>query len=354
MQDKVSIYSGSLLGMAVGDAMGYTVDGKSWQQIQEDYGPNGLMGYDLVNGQAEVTSYTQIAAYSANGLLMAISRGRPEHAPRFVAQAMKEWYKRQHFPRDPEPTPFWVARLPELRRKFCMDPWLQDAVRQDAFGTPDALSGRNCYPGALTVSAMVGLFYDPKRMDLAQLGTLAEQIMSLTHGDKETILCAVTMAYTMASIATEPELSFQEQLSRAVERMARNFSIRYVQAEPLADYLHRAIRAAETAEEPQKILEEMTCNKASQCLAGAMFAALTHQEDFDSAMILAVNHSGRSAAVGALAGALLGGRLGEEALPEFYLESLEPRKALLELAKDLSVGSPTAGLFDDVWAHKYS
>ena len=43
-------YRGCLLGMAVGDAMGYTVDHRSWSEIQEDYGPNGLLGYDLVNG----------------------------------------------------------------------------------------------------------------------------------------------------------------------------------------------------------------------------------------------------------------------------------------------------------------
>ncbi len=354
MYNRLSACSGCLLGMAVGDAMGYTVDGKSWAQIQEDYGPNGLMGYDLVNGQAEVTSYTQIAAYCANGLLMAVSRGRPEQSPRYAAQAMKEWYKRQHFPRDPEPTPFWVARLPELRRKFCMDPWLQDAVRQDSFGSPEAASLRNCYPGALTASAMIGLFYDPKRMDLAQLGSLSAQIMAMTHGDKETILCAVVMTYAIASILTEPELSLEENLIRAVDRMQRNFELRCTQALTLAEQLRQAIYAAREPAYPHGFLEKLQCNKAAQCLAGAFFASLVHSGDFDSAMILAVNHSGRSAAVGALTGALLGARLGEEALPEFYLESLEPRSALQELARDLSVGSPTAGLFDDVWAHKYS
>ena len=31
-----SAYRGCLLGLAVGDAMGHTVDEKSWQDIQED------------------------------------------------------------------------------------------------------------------------------------------------------------------------------------------------------------------------------------------------------------------------------------------------------------------------------
>ena len=39
-----SLYRGCLLGLAVGDAMGYTVDSRTWREIQEDYGPNGLLG----------------------------------------------------------------------------------------------------------------------------------------------------------------------------------------------------------------------------------------------------------------------------------------------------------------------
>ena len=55
MASRQSAYRGCMLGMAVGDAMGYTVDNRSWQEIREDYGPNGLLGYDLVNGYADVT-----------------------------------------------------------------------------------------------------------------------------------------------------------------------------------------------------------------------------------------------------------------------------------------------------------
>ena len=64
---------GCLLGLAVGDAMGHAVDEKTWDEIREDYGPNGLLGYDLVNDCAEGSSYTQVAAYVANGLLLGIT-----------------------------------------------------------------------------------------------------------------------------------------------------------------------------------------------------------------------------------------------------------------------------------------
>ena len=73
-------------------------------------------------------------------------------------------------------------------------------------------------------------------------------------------------------------------------------------------------------------------------------------------MIVAVNHSGRSAAVGAIAGAMLGTRLGEAALPEFYLECLEPADTLRELADDLFHGCPMEQgnrLYDGDWDYKY-
>ena len=129
MAQRESACVGCLLGMAVGDAMGYTVDSKSWKEICEDYGPNGLLGYDLANGAAEVSSYTQIGAYAANGLLLGITRGKTDQYLRFLQQAMKEWCRRQDLPRDPEEYSCWVSHISALRRRHCRDSWMLDALR---------------------------------------------------------------------------------------------------------------------------------------------------------------------------------------------------------------------------------
>ena len=73
-------------------------------------------------------------------------------------------------------------------------------------------------------------------------------------------------------------------------------------------------------------------------------------------MVVAVNHSGRSAAVACLTGAILGTRMGEEGLPEFYMDGLEIRDVLEEMADDLLQGCPMTRenkLFDADWDQKY-
>ena len=103
-------------------------------------------------------------------------------------------------------------------------------------------------------------------------------------------------------------------------------------------------------------MELLRCRTAPEVLAGVVYACETCRGDFDAAMITAVNHSGRSAAVGAITGAVLGIKMGEEALPEFYMECLEPAGLLREIADDLAQGCPMdlgSCLFDDDWDQKY-
>lgn len=354
MDDRLSAYRGCLLGMAVGDAMGHTIDNKTWDEICEDYGPNGLLGYDLVNGCAEVTSYTQIAAYVANGLLCGITRGKPGLWLRYITASLREWVKRQHFPRDPDRALCWVSQVPELRRRHCQDARMLDALRFETLGTLDAPINSAATPGAILAGAVVGLFFEPRRMEPAQIGTLAVQTVALTHGDPEAFLSAAVLAYITAGLVQDPELSLKDQFLHAIEAVDLQFRSRFPRASQLAAQLKVAICLAESRQEPlREDMEQLGCRTAGQCLAGAMYACLLHPQDLDGAMITAVNHSGRSAAVGAITGGILGIRLTEDALPDFYLESLEAAPALRILADDLVQGSPAAGLFDDDWDQKY-
>ena len=353
MGTRLSACRGCFLGLAVGDAMGFAVDEKSWDEIREDYGPNGLLGYDLVNGCAEGSSYTQVAAYVANGLLLGITRGKPENYLRYITLSLKEWARAQHFPRDPERSYCWVAKMPLMRRKKYKDSRMLDALRAATPGTPEAPINRAATPGSLTAAAMVGLAYNPKYMQLQQVVRLGAHTVALTHGDPMAFLSGAVVAECIAGILQDPQKSLRQHFEDAIAVMQNLYGMIYPQAEILARQLRYAMEQSE-AEDPRQQMEKLGCDSAGQCLAGAMLACLACGEDFDTAMILAVNHSGRSAAVGALTGAFLGARLGAEALPDFYLESLEAASILEQLAEDMALGSPTMGLFDDDWDHKYT
>lgn len=351
MDMRASYCAGCLLGLAVGDAMGYAVDEKTWEEIRQDYGPEGLLGYDSVNGRAVASSHTQIAAYVANGLLLAITRGKHESASRFVGVAMKEWARKQWLPGDPEKCYCWVSHMSVMRQRRCKDIRMLDALRME-LGTPEKPANRHTTPGPLTGAMMVGLAYDEKYMQPRQVGILGAQVVALTNGSPYAFLSGAVLANLIAGILHEPALSVKEQVLQAVDAMQIQYAF-HPQAEDVAKYLLQAVTLAESSKDPRRVMEEFSCRDAHECVAAALYACLVSPEDFDAAMILAINHSGRSGAVGALAGGILGAKLGAEALPEFYLETLECGDVLQTLAEDLSAGSPMSGLFNDDWDHKY-
>lgn len=354
MDKKVSAVCGCLLGLAVGDAMGFPVDKKSWDEICENYGPNGLLGYDLANGSADITSYTQLTAYACNGLLLSAIRGNPEKHAAYMALSLREWATNQQA-RDPaEKTHCWLTHIPGMRRHHCMDIRMLDALTRETLGTPERPVLRSAFPGSVTAAIAVGLCRNAAKLEPRQVGRLGAEAVAFTHGDPDAFLSGAFLAYSIAGILQNPDAPLAKLFLWAAETTRTQFGDTYPHAEELYKKVSRAIELTKDVElTPLAAMTLLCCTTASECIAGAVYACLIHMANFDEAMIVAVNHSGRSGAVGAITGALLGARLGMEALPEFYLESLETASVLEELAKDLSQDRQVIRIFDDRWDQKY-
>ncbi len=358
---KQSQYRGCLLGLAVGDAMGYTVDDRSWQEIREDYGPNGLLGYDLVNGYADVTSYTQLAAFTCNGLLLGITRGQMlgKMAPfiKYIALSGREWASSQRSWGRPEQTYCWLLRKPELCRRNCMDTQMVETLNRERSGTIETPVNNNSGPEGLTAAIGVGLFYKKDRFEQSEIDRLGAEAVALTHGSPTAFLAGAALAHIVSRLAANPRIPLKNVFLEAAEAVKELFGHQYSQAYDFATLIRHAIIFAQVNPgNPMDIMERIGCDNAAKVLAGAVYACLISGGDFDSGLIAAVNHSGKSAAVGAIVGAILGLRLGEEALPEFYIEGLEPAEVLRELADDLQTGCPMemgSKLFDLDWDYKY-
>lgn len=361
MAKKRSAYRGCLLGLAVGDAMGYTVNSHTLAEIQEDYGPNGLQGYDPMNGYAEVTSYTQLAAFTANGLLYGLTQGRIKGTmPPFInylARSHWEWASSQAMMDRPARTACWVFKEKTLCRRHCLDTRMKEIILRKQFGTPEDRLNLMNTPSTLTTAVAVGMFHDPENMEHQELGRLGAEAVALTHGDPMAFLPGAFVSQLTASVLRS-SAPLEELVERTVNDFREQFDRDYHR--PVSQICSLIRQAAELSRDENTLfveaMERLQCKTGAQVLAGVVYSLLAGEEDFDTSLIIAVNHSGASAAVAALVGAILGARLGMEALPEFYLECLECRQELQELADDLFQGCPFEKgdvFFDDDWDSKY-
>ena len=345
-------YRGCLLGLAIGDAMGYTVEDKSWDEIQMEYGPNGLLGFDLKEEEfAPVTSHTQIAAFLCNGLLLALTRGRGEYM-RWCKHALKEWVRTQQLGRESGASYCFLCKLPQFRRRNCRDIRMLDNHRMEFYGSMTQRKNLNNTPGPITAGVAAGMLFQPGRISPEGVGELAGELIALTHGHPETILSGVVLSYVMVGVLGGKDLL--QSVNQAIRVTETQYAERFPQLEKVTMKLRQAIDLSyNKALTSLQALDQIGCEDTAECLAGAIYACLTNPKDFDGAIITAVNHSGTSAAVGAITGAIMGAQLGEDALPEFYLESLECTDVLGILAQDMAAGSPALGVFDDNWDYKY-
>ena len=186
MDPKIAAGCGCLLGMAAGDAMGNTVDKLTWDEICENYGPNGLLGYDLSNDDAQITSHTQLAAFVSNALLLGAVRGKPDQYPKYIALGFREWEKSQRLrPNSTERIFCWLTHIPEMRRHNCKDNRMLDALHRDQLGTPERPMFRSDAPGSLTAAVAVALCRDAAKLSFSQVARLGTEAVALTHGEPD-------------------------------------------------------------------------------------------------------------------------------------------------------------------------
>ena len=355
MENRSAFYEGCLLGLAVGDALGLAVDDKTLAQIREAYGPNGLMGYDLPDEVAQISFHTQSAAFAANGLLLALSRGRVEQAVLYVARALREYNEVRLRRTAPQENLCWLSKCAAFSRRNCTDNRVLDALSRPQLGTVSAPANRTNSPAGIFPAVAVGLFYDKHRMQAWQIGQLSAESTALLCGASEAFLTSAALGYLIAALLQAPEQPLQAHCMQAALIIKKQFGSRFACAEAVAQTLENAVRLSRQKQDARaNALEEMDCETAQGCLAAAVYTCLVYPNNFDEAMVSAVNHSGRSAAVASITGAILGAKLGAQEIPDFYLAALESAPQLRCLARDLQQGTPAKGLFDDAYEQKYA
>ncbi|MFD7629713.1 ADP-ribosylglycohydrolase family protein [Streptomyces sp. NPDC059851] len=335
-QDFRSRVRGTLLGSAVGDALGAPVAGLSLDGIRSAHGPAGLTEPAPAYGRrGTVTSCTQLTLFTVDGLIRAHVRRDTGawHPPTDVHRAYLRWAATQHDwgPDERREDDGWLARQEWLYARRGPDRACMTGFADTTRGTLDRPKNPTARDAAATTrSAPFGLLvgWEP-----ALVLQLAVECAVQSHGHPTAYLSAAACAVIVHG------LTRGDTLDTAAQRTLGLLGSRSGH-QPVTDALQRALTAATSTAAPSpEAVESLSPGEgrdAEDTLAAAVYCALV-AEDVPHGLRLAVNHGGDSSATGALCGALLGALHGETALPAAWLADLEGRATLLELADDFAL-----------------
>ncbi|PKV86303.1 ADP-ribosylglycohydrolase family protein [Streptomyces sp. TLI_146] len=342
-QDFRSRVRGSLLGGAIGDALGAPATPLALDAIRTRYGPEGITGPTAIEAAAptptapapapaRITAATQLTLFTVDGLIRAQVRRDTGawHPPTDVHRAYLRWAatQRDWGPDERRKDNGWLAREEWLySRRDPARPCLI-GLADDVMGTLDRPKNPDARdPAAVTRSGPFGLLVGWEPQLVFQL---AVECAAHTHGDPAAYLSAGAHAVIVHGLARG------ESLDAAVQRTLALLAQRPGH-QPVTDALQHALGAVRQGmPSPGLVASLGEGHLAQEALAIAVYCALVG-EDIRHGLLLAVNHDGPSGATGTLCGTLLGALHGETALPPGWLAELEGRSTVLELADDFAM-----------------
>ena len=157
-------------------------------------------------------------------------------------------------------------------------------------------------------------------------------------------------------VSHNEDISLLDAVLDMKEALRRQFTNRKHLSEQI-DLIDKAIvLSKENIDDLEAIRELGQGWVAEETLAIAIYCSLKYSDDFDKAIIASVNHSGDSDSTGAVTGNILGAYLGLKSIPKKYLDNLELKDVILEIADDLYNDckiSEYGSYHDEIWEQKY-
>ncbi|WP_433894564.1 ADP-ribosylglycohydrolase family protein [Streptomyces sp. CA-111067] len=323
-----------MVGLAVGDAMGFPTEFNDMAQIAAKNGPWHTMPLPLSAGRAYVTDDTQMTLALGEGLLEALADGGPLTAERLeppVRAHFVEWWQSPENNRAPGTT---CLRACEA------------LSRGGEWGAASQVGSKGC--GANMRVAPLGLI---PGLDRQQRSGAAQLQSALTHGHPTALAASDLTAYTVWLLAqgTRPA-----ELLPALREYARQNREHYPAdwLGDLAERAHdhdRASFAARGWDECLAVLDRLEGALAApdpeadpclatgqgwiaeEALATGLYCFLMLPDDPPAVVRRGAYSSGDSDSIAALAGAFAGAHHGVAAWPAEWVEAIEYRDRLLAL-----------------------
>ena len=360
MREKVrDRIRGSLMAGAVGDALGYTVEFMSRNSILSRYGAKGITEFELSpEGKALVSDDTQMTLFTANGMLMGVTRGymrgiggRPEG---YVGHAYLDWYYTQTGKKKDDYRCTWLRDLPEMAQlrapgntclSACESLFQREEVRNNSKGCGGIM---RVAPMALLMAGYWSRGESP--YNIAEMDEAGAEVAAVTHKHPLAFLPAAMLTHLIYRLIRMEEREIKARIAEiALETIGALDNIykeEYTKDKHyLAELTKRAVTLAagndSDADNIRRLGEGWTGEEA---WAIALYCAVRHVDSVEEAIIAAVNHDGDSDSTGAVCGNIMGAIYGYEAIKRQRLfcpegkeieQTLELSNIILALADDL-------------------
>lgn len=343
-------FKGCLLGGAVGDALGAPVEFRRYEQIIQEYGPEGVTELIAAPGgkEALITDDTQMTMFTVEGILRSITRAKRKDIPwdkKDITHTMFRAYLRWVYTQGLK-TPHWSEKdydgaLVKIKKLHAY----REAGITSITALGKGIKGSVAHPindskgcGGLMRVAPLGLV--ETREDPFEIGC---EVAAITHGGPCAYLPAGALVLIIRQIIEGKEIS--AAVKKAIDRLEKTEN-----GEESATVLKKALELAKEGNITREKIESLGEGIfAHEALAMAVYIAISKKNDIKSALCMAVNHSGGSDIVGAVTGQLLGAYYGVEEIKDLFQVHVELEKEILELAEDLYK------LYDESpeWIEKY-
>ena len=350
-------FKGCLIGGAVGDALGYAVEFMSAFAISKKYGKNGITEYELRDGIAEISDDTQMTLFTAMGLLVGAMQGTAEdHAERCIANSYRAWFLTQteKYPLPEELHCSWLVNLPEMFSRRAPGNSCMSALAQGGNGSLENPINNSKGCGGIMRVAPIGLYFSDKGHEPEEIDMIGAKAAALTHGHELGYIPAAMLVHIILRIS-----EYGDSILEAVKDAMRVMPIVFPKAKyvnGLLALIKEAIALSkENIDDFDAIIQLGEGWVAEETLAIAVYCALKYPDDFEKGVIAAVNHSGDSDSTAAVTGNILGASLGVDAIPQKYLDKLELKDVILEIAEDLhqDCHGSEDGSLEELWESKY-
>ena len=307
---RQQLIAGTVIGAAIGDAMGHPTEFMSMQAIRARWGEQGVQGYELHWNQGEkrfapYTDDTQMAEAVLVSLLE--SRAQDEDLDAAMQRMARHFVRWSNAPQGGHRAP----------GNACLA-----GCRALAQGTPWRVAGGATAGGCGSVMRAYpfGLIFAE---DLARAERWSVAHSALTHRDPIALAASAAMAVGVARLLRGDcvTLAASEMIAAAARYSA-----------PTAIMMAQAMDDAQNGRSADQVLDRLRGWAAHEAIAAGVFLLVRFPEDPAGAILQGANSPGDSDSLATLAGALLGARHGLAAFPESWVSEVERSGELQELA----------------------